>query len=75
MIKTSRAKRKSPTYFEQVPLEVVKKVLGGDAVNTDRARTNNLIVETAVKKTEPYRAAARSIAKADITPKPAGRPR
>lgn len=74
MIQTSRAKRKSPTYFEQVPLEVVKK-LRGDAVNTDRAGTNNLIVETALKKTEPYHVAARSIAKAHITPKPAGRPR
>jgi hypothetical protein len=75
MIKTSRAKRKSPTYFDQVPLEVLKKLLGRDAVNTDRAGTNNLIVETPVKKNEPYGVAARAIAKGHITPKPAGRPR
>jgi hypothetical protein len=51
MIKTSRAKRKVQTHFEQVPLEVVKKVLGVEAVKTP----------------------ARSIAKADIKPKAAGR--
>jgi hypothetical protein len=63
MIKTSRAKRKSQTHFEQVPLEVVEKLLGGEAVKTDRAGPNNLIVETAQTKTEPYSLAARSIAK------------
>jgi hypothetical protein len=75
MIKTSRAKRKSQTHFEQVPLEVVKKMLGGEAVKTDTAGTNNLIEETALRETEPYSQAARSIAKADIKPKAAGRPR
>jgi hypothetical protein len=50
MIKTSRAKRKSQTHFEQVPLEVVEKLLGGEAVKTDRAGPSNLIVETAQSK-------------------------
>jgi hypothetical protein len=75
MIKTSRARRKSRTYFEQVPLEVVEKLLRGEAVETDRAGPNNLIVETARSKTEPYSLTARSIAKADSMPKAAGRPR
>jgi hypothetical protein len=60
MIKTGRAKRKAQTHFEQVPLEVVKKLLDGEAVKTDRAGTNNLIVETAAGKTERYSLAARS---------------
>ena len=55
MIKTSRAKRKAQTHFEQVPVEVVKrKVLGGEAVKTHSAGTNNSVVETTPTKTEPY---------------------
>ncbi len=72
MIKTSLAKRKSRTYFEQVPLEVVKKVLGGEAVKTATVGTNNRTV--APRKTQPY-SLARSIAKADVKQKAAGRPR
>jgi hypothetical protein len=76
MIKTSRAKRESQTHFEQVPLEVVKKVLGGEAVKTERAGTNNLVVETAPRKKKPHRLAARSIAKAESSRRrPAGRDR
>jgi hypothetical protein len=74
MIKTSRAKRKSRTHFEQVPLEVVKKVLGGEALKTDKAGTNALTVETAPRKTRPY-SLTRAIAKVDTKPKAAGRPR
>ncbi len=74
MIKTSRAKRKPQTHFEQVPLEVVKKVLGGEAVKTDRVGTNNLTVRTAPRKTQPS-SLTRSIAKADMKPKAARRPR
>jgi hypothetical protein len=53
MIKTSRAKRKFQTHFEQVPLEVVKTLLGRKAVKTDRARTNSLLAETPSRKPEP----------------------
>jgi len=74
MIKTGLAKRKSRTYFEQVPLEVVRKVLGVDAVKTDGVGTNNGPVRPASRKAQPYRP-ARSIAKADSKPKAAGRPR
>jgi hypothetical protein len=59
MIKTSRAKRKSLTHFEQVPLDAVKKALG---------------VDTASRETRPHRL-TRSIAKTDTKPKAAGRPR
>ena len=73
MIKTSRAKRKAQTHFEQVPVEVVKsKVLGGEAVKTDRAGTNNSMVETAPTTTEPYSLKTRSVAKANIKPNAAG---
>jgi hypothetical protein len=73
MIKTSRAKRKAQTHFEQVPVEVVKrKVLGGEAVKTDRAGTNDPMVETAPTKTGPYSLATRSVAKANMKPKAAG---
>jgi hypothetical protein len=74
MIKTSRAKRKSRTHFEQVPLEVVKTVLGGEAVKTDKAGTNNFVVKTAPRKTRPH-GLTRAIAKADTKPRAAGRPR
>ena len=73
MIKTSRAKRKSQTHFEQVPVEVVRrKVLGGEAVKTDRAGMNDPMVETAPTKTEPYSLATRSIAKVNMKPNAAG---
>jgi hypothetical protein len=74
MIKTSRAKRKPRTHFEQVPLEVVKKVLGGEAARIDTAGSKALAVETAPGKTRPY-SLTRAIAKADTKPKAAGRPR
>jgi len=51
MKKTSEAKRKSGTHFEQVPLEVVKKI--ADA-KKEKAGRDNVIVEPAFKKTEPY---------------------
>jgi hypothetical protein len=73
MIKTSRAKQKAQTHFEQVSVEVVKrKVLGGEAVKTHRAGTNNPMVETTPTRTEPYSLATRSIAKANMKPKAAG---
>ena len=51
MKKTSHAKRKSGTHFEQVPLEIVKKI--ADA-KTEKAGRDNVVVEPAFKKTEPY---------------------
>jgi hypothetical protein len=60
-------------HFEQVPLEVVEKMLGGEAMRTATAGTNSLAVKTSPRTPEPYRLGARSIAKADVKPKAAGR--
>lgn len=73
MVKTSRAKRTSRMHFEQVPLEVVEKVLGSEAVRTARAGTNSFTVKTSPRTAEPYRLRARSIAKAHVKSKAAGR--
>jgi hypothetical protein len=35
MVKTGGAKQKAQTHFEQVPLKVVEKVLGREAVRTN----------------------------------------
>jgi hypothetical protein len=37
MTKTNGAKRKRPTHFEQIPLEVVKKVAARDVPRNDNA--------------------------------------
>jgi len=52
--KTSRSKRKSKTHFEQVSLEVVKKIADREASRTEKAGTGKVIVEPAFRKTEPY---------------------
>jgi len=51
--KKSDVKRKPGTHFEQVPLEVVKKITGGEGVK-EKAGTDNLIIERVPVKTEPY---------------------
>ena len=53
-MKTSHSKRKPRTNFEQVPLEVVKKIADGEASKTEKAGRGNVVVEPASKKTEPY---------------------
>ena len=53
MKKTSHAKRKS-THFEQVPLEIVRKIADREVSKTEKAGRDNVIVEPASKKTEPY---------------------
>jgi hypothetical protein len=49
-MKARSDKRKRRTYFEQVPVEVVKKI----ALEQDRKKKANAIVEPPAKKTEPY---------------------
>ena len=51
-MKTSDVKTKSETHFEQVPLEVVKKIAGGEE-SKETAGTDNLIIERVPVKTEP----------------------
>jgi hypothetical protein len=75
MMNTRNAKQKPRAHFEQVPLTVVKKVIGEHAVKPAKTGAKNLIVETAPSKTEPYSLPARSIADADRKPNAAGRPR
>ena len=45
--------RNSRTHFEQIPLEVVKKIAGGDDSNHKKAGTDKGIVEPASRKSEP----------------------
>jgi hypothetical protein len=75
MMKTRNAKQKPRTHFEQVPLAVVKKLIGAEPVNPAKTGAKNLIVEAATSKTEPFSLPAHSIAHADIKPKAAGRKR
>ena len=72
MVKTGGAKQKAQTHFEQVPLEVVEKVLGREAVRTHGGTKR--LRETAARTTKPHSPAG-SIAKAAIKSKGAGRPR
>jgi len=72
MVKTDGAKQKAQTHFEQVPLEVVEKVLGREAVQTNGGTKR--IRETAARTTK-LPSPAGSIAKAAIKSKVAARPR
>ena len=54
MKKKSRAKRELRTHFEKIPLKVVKKILNGEPSRTEEAGPDNVIVEPAPRKTEPY---------------------
>jgi hypothetical protein len=49
MTKTKDGKRKPKTHFEQIPLKVVVKKITEGA-----ARPDNVTVERASQKTEPY---------------------
>ena len=52
--------RKPRTHFEQVPLDVVKKIAEGDLYKDDKAGADHVIVEPAFRRSEPDRAPARS---------------
>ena len=52
-MKKGHASRKSKTHFEQIPLEVVKKIEEGDDSNHQKAGTDNSIVEPASRKSAP----------------------
>jgi hypothetical protein len=71
MVKTSGAKEKAQTHFEQVPLDVVKKVLGGDAVLTNGGTKR---LRDPANTPKPHNPAG-SVAKAAIKSKASGRPR
>ena len=69
MAKTNGAKQKAQTHFEQVPLKVVEKVLGREAVRMNGGTKR--LRETAERTTKPHSPAG-SIAKAAIKLKVAG---
>jgi hypothetical protein len=60
-VKKTRAVKKSGTHFEQIPLEVVKKIADQEGSKTETAETGNLIIEPVSGKTEPYTRAERSV--------------
>ena len=53
-MKARSAKRKPRTYYEQIPVKVVKKI----ALANDRKKTTtgpaNVVAEPPARKTEPY---------------------
>lgn len=59
-MKTREVKPKSGTHFEQVPVEVVKKIIGGEEPK-ETARTDNQIIERVPVKAEPSSMASPSI--------------
>jgi hypothetical protein len=50
MPKSNNATRKSPTHFEQVPIEVVKKIAEPDVSKDKKARTADMAVEPTSRK-------------------------
>ena len=52
-MKNSDVKPKSGMHFEQIPLEVVKKIAGREGSN-ETGKIGNLIIERVPVKTEPY---------------------
>jgi hypothetical protein len=52
-MKKNDLKPKSGTHFKQVPVEVVKKIIGREG-SKETGNTDNLIIERVPVKTEPY---------------------
>jgi hypothetical protein len=50
MTKRSDATRKSPTHFEQIPLEVVKKIAEAHVSKDKKAGTDDVSIEPASRK-------------------------
>jgi hypothetical protein len=46
--------RKAKTYFEQIPIETVKKIAEAEESDKKEIENPNVIVETPATKTEPY---------------------
>jgi len=50
MTKMSEATRKSRTHFEQIPVEVVKRIAEADAANDEQAGTDDVSIAPAPRK-------------------------
>jgi len=61
MTKKSQAVQKLRTHFEQIPVEVVKKVAEADVSKDEEAGTDDVIVESTPTKSRPVRVPARSV--------------
>jgi hypothetical protein len=46
--------RKVKTHFEQIPIEIVKKIAEEEESDEKEIKTPNVVVETPATKTEPY---------------------
>jgi hypothetical protein len=46
--------RRTKTHFEQIPVELVKKIADPEVPTKKIIRDDNLIVRTPVRKTQPY---------------------
>lgn len=46
--------RKVKTHFEQIPIEMVKKITEEEESNDEEIKNANVVVETPATKTEPY---------------------
>jgi hypothetical protein len=53
MTKTNDATRKRPTHFEQIPLQVVKKIAEESVPNNKNIETDNVSVEPTATKGNP----------------------
>ena len=53
-MKKKQAKGGSKTHFETIPLKSVKKILNEQPRRTEEAGPDNVTVEPAWRKTEPY---------------------
>jgi hypothetical protein len=53
--------RRSRTHFEQIPLEVVKKIAEGVVFDDAKAETDTTSVEPVSKQREPHGVTARSL--------------
>ena len=61
MKKTNGATRKSRTHFEQVPIDVVKRVADGDVSSEENTATDKVIRESAPGKSRPSSVPAPSL--------------
>jgi hypothetical protein len=75
VMKTRHPKPTSRTHFEQIPVNLVKKIADGKAYKTKKAGLGNLIVWPASRQTEPDKGPVRQSVKADIELPLAARPK
>jgi hypothetical protein len=61
MTKTNHATRKSQTYFEQIPIDVVKKIAEEDVSKDKKAGTDNVNAGPTSRKSKPQSVPARSL--------------